>query len=45
MEIVLNKCYGGFGLSNIAVKEYLKRKGKQCYFYKQIKYKHSDEKK
>ena len=33
MKIVLNKCYGGFGLSPIAIKEYLKLKGKDCFFY------------
>lgn len=33
MKIVVNKCYGGFGLSNFAYKELLKRKGKECYFY------------
>ena len=27
MKIVINKCYGGFGLSNKAFEEYLKRKG------------------
>jgi hypothetical protein len=27
MKIVINKCYGGFGLSNEAVEEYLKLKG------------------
>ena len=34
MKIVVNKCYGGFGLSPIAIKEYLKLKGKDCFFYK-----------
>lgn len=34
MKIVVNKCYGGFGLSPIAIKEYLKLKGKECFFYK-----------
>jgi len=38
MKIVINKCYGGFGLSPFGVKEYLKRKGKEAYFYKQTKY-------
>ena len=33
MKIVINTCYGGFGLSNFAYKELLKRKGKECYFY------------
>lgn len=39
MKIVLNKCYGGFGLSPKAIKYYLKLKGKECYFYKDINYK------
>ena len=32
-KIVINTCFGGFGLSPLAVKEYLKLKGKECYFY------------
>jgi hypothetical protein len=40
MKIVLNKCYGGFGLSPIAIKEYLKLKGKDCFFYKKDYDKH-----
>ena len=35
MKIVINRCYGGFGLSSSAVKEYLKLKGKKCFFYKE----------
>ena len=45
-KIVINSCYGGFGLSILAIKEYMKLKGKQVYFYesdlsdyKNIKYK------
>ena len=34
MEIVINACYGGFGLSPFATKELAKRKGKECYFFK-----------
>ncbi len=34
MKLVVNKCYGGFGLSPIAIIEYLKLKGKECFFYK-----------
>lgn len=34
MKVVVNKCFGGFGLSPIAIKEYLKLKGKDCFFYK-----------
>ena len=33
MKVVINGCYGGFGLSNFAYKELLRRKGKECYFY------------
>jgi hypothetical protein len=33
MKIVINSCYGGFGLSPLASKEYLKLKGKKAYFY------------
>lgn len=38
MEIVINTCYGGFGLSNFATEELLRRKGKECYWYKQTEY-------
>lgn len=34
MKIVINKCYGGYGLSPKALKELAKRKGKKCYFFK-----------
>ena len=34
MEIVINKCYGGFGLSPLALKGIAKRKGKDLYFFK-----------
>jgi len=38
MKLVINRCYGGFGLSALAIKEYLKRKGKKAFFYKQTKF-------
>jgi hypothetical protein len=38
MKIVINRCYGGFEMSRKAEDEYLRRKGKQAYFYKQTKY-------
>ena len=31
MKIVINSCYGGFGLSNDAVMEYAKRKGMKLF--------------
>jgi len=40
MKIVVNRCYGGFGLSNEAVKYYLNLKGLDAYFYKQTGYEH-----
>lgn len=42
MKIVKNSCFGGFGLSKLAEREYLKLQGKEAFFYKQTKYKHSD---
>ncbi len=42
MKLVINSCYGGFGLSPKALKRYLELKGKQAYFYKQTKYNCSD---
>lgn len=42
MKIVINRCFGGFGLSTKALKEYAKLKGFEIFFYKQIKYKYSD---
>jgi len=33
MKIIINTCYGGFGLSPLAVKEIAKRKGRDCYFF------------
>ena len=41
MKIVINKCHGGFSPSMKAYHEYYKLKGKEVYFYKQTKYKHS----
>lgn len=32
-KIVINSCYGGFGLSPLATTKYLELKGKKCYFY------------
>jgi len=33
MKVVINKCYGGFGLSPVAIKRYLELCGKECHFY------------
>jgi len=33
MELVINRCYGGFSLSPLAVQELAKRKGKKCFFF------------
>lgn len=38
MELVINRCFGGFGLSPLAVKEYLKRKGSDCFIYEDNNY-------
>jgi len=38
MKVVVSRCYGGFGLSKLAVKEYLALKGKEAFFYEQTKY-------
>jgi hypothetical protein len=34
-KIVVNRCFGGFGLSNIAVKRYRELKGKPVVFYRE----------
>jgi len=41
-KIVVNRCYGGFGLSLKAQEEYLKLIGKEAHFYITSKYKHRD---
>lgn len=38
MKVVINKCYGGFGLSPKAEKRLGELMGKEIYFYKQMKY-------
>ena len=41
MKVVINSCHGGFGLSPQATELYLKKIGKECFFYKQIEYEHN----
>lgn len=33
MKIVINRCYGGFSLSPLAVQEIAKAQGRECYFF------------
>lgn len=33
MKVVINKCWGGFSLSNKAVKRMAELQGKECYFF------------
>jgi hypothetical protein len=42
MEVIINRCYGGFGLSLKAQKRYCEAKGKNVYFYEQTKYEWRD---
>jgi len=41
-KIVINSCFGGFGLSAQAEKRYLELIGKKQFLYKRIKYKSQD---
>lgn len=34
MKLVINRCYGGFGLSPTAIKRLAEMKGRECYFFK-----------
>ena len=42
MKIAINKCYGGFSLSDKAIEMIMKRKGLNYYRYKQTKFRYSD---
>jgi len=42
MKIVINKCYGGFGLSDAAENLYMSKQGKEIFRYEQTKYEHRD---
>ena len=35
MKVVINKCFGGFRLSNLALKRYVELKGLTPYFYEE----------
>lgn len=42
MKLVINRCYGGFGLSIDAQNLYASKAGFELFHYVQTKYKHSD---
>ena len=42
MKIAINKCHGGFSLSDKAIEMIMKRKGLNYYRYKQTKFRYSD---
>lgn len=40
MKLVVNRCFGGFGLSDKAIEMVMKRKGLGCFRYEQTKHKY-----
>lgn len=42
MKVAINRCYGGFNLSDKAIEMIMRRKGLNCYRYKQTKYSFQD---
>ena len=38
MKVAINRCFGGFGLSSLAISKILKRKGMDCFVYEQTEY-------
>ena len=42
MKVVINRCYGRFGLSEKGIEAYLKKKGFPCFKYEQTKYNFRD---
>lgn len=42
MKVVVNRCFGGFGLSDKAIEMVMKRKGLDCFRYEQTKWSFQD---
>lgn len=42
MKVAINRCFGGFSLSHKAIEMLMKRKGFDCYRYKQSKFSFQD---
>ncbi len=43
MKIVINRCFGGFSLSQVVIERYLEKQGKECFTYEQTKYRFKDQ--
>src|ERR1700690_1726237 len=37
MKVVINACFGGFGLSPLAIKRWAELKGRPCYFFTNVR--------